>query len=120
MQNKILVLPKDQEQAEAVEKYLSDLNIAYESVVNKTNGLDWFEATESLRSILNSLISYYSVEELNLLNKPQTSEYKTYCIKMQEELLDVNRDTEIWQSLDLMNQGIAKYGPWIKKINAAI
>ncbi|HUZ60671.1 MAG TPA: hypothetical protein VMU83_18005 [Hanamia sp.] len=91
-----------------------------EEKIIQQSGLDWFQATESLKSILNSLISFYSVEELNLLNKKQTSEYQTYCIKMQKELRKVNRDTEIWQNLDLMNEGIAKYSPLIKKINETI
>ena len=84
---------------------------------NLPSGMDWFEKTESLNSILNSLVAHYSVEEMNLLNKPQTDEYVKNCGIMKEEVKKVMNNIDVWESLELMEQNIDKYGPILKKIN---
>ena len=115
---KITIITKDEKQSEAVKAFLKDLKIDFEIESQQmTDGLDWHEQTESLKSILNSLIAHYSVEQKNLLNKRQTDEYKQHCNKMKEELQGINSNSAVWTSLELVKENIKKYSPLIKKIN---
>ena len=115
---KITIIAKDEKQSGAVKKFLQGLNINFEiEKLNLTDGLDLYEPTESLKSILDSLIAHYSAEQMNLLNKRQTDEYKQHCNKMKEELREVNSNPAVWDSLDLIKKYIAKYSSLLKKIN---
>ena len=115
---KITIIAKDEKQSDAVKKFLQGLNINFEiEKLNLTSDSDWYEQTENLNTILNSLIAHYSTEEMNLLNKRQTDEYKQHCNKMKEELREVNSNPAVWESLDLIKKYIAKYSPLLKKIN---
>ena len=115
---KITIIAKDEKQSGAVKKFLQGLNINFEiEKLNLTGGLDWYEQTENLKSILNTLIAHYSTEQLNLSNRRQTDEYKQHCNKIKEELREVNNNPAVWNSLDLIKKYVAKYSPLIKKIN---
>ena len=118
---KITIITKDEKQSDAVKKFLQGLNVNFEiEKLNLTGGLEWYEQIENLKSILDSLIAHYSAEQMNLLNKRQTDEYKQHCNKMKEELREVNSNPAIWDSLDLIKKCIAKCSPLLKKINTAV
>ena len=116
---KITIITKDENQSDAVKTLLKDLQIDFEiEKTELTGGLDWEEQTQSLKSILNSLIAHYSVEQENPLNNRQTDAYKQHCNKMKEELQGINSNPSVWASPELMKDNIKKYSPLIKKINA--
>lgn len=116
----ITIITKDEEESDIVKHFLQDLNIHFE--IGKTNlvsGMEWFEKTESLNSILNSLVAHYSVEGTNLLKKPQTKEYIKNCGIRKAEIKKLLRNNDVWDSLELMEQNIEKYSPILKQINSA-
>ena len=118
---KITIIAKDEKQSDAVKTFLQDLKIHFEVEEDDSKsigGFEWFSKTESLNSIIHSLIAHYSLEELNLSNKRQTDAYKKHCRDMIKELHSVNSDFAIWESLELMKENIDKYGPLLKKVHA--
>ena len=116
---KITIITKDEKQSDAVKAFLKELKIDFEiEKTQLTGGLEWYEQTESLKSILNSLIAHYSIEQKNLLNNRQTDAYKQHCNKMKEELQGINANPAVWASPELMKENIKKYSPLVKKINA--
>ena len=118
---KIIIIAKNEKQSDAVKTFLQGLKIDFEIEEDDSKsigGFEWFSKTESLNSVIHSLIAYYNLEELNLSNKRQTDEYKQHCRKMIEELHSVNDNFAIWKSLPLMKENIDKYSPLLKKVHA--
>lgn len=119
--DKITIITKDEKQSDEVKTLLHGMNIDFEVEEDDSKligGFEWYGKTESLNSIIHSLIAYYSLEKLNLSNNRQTDEYKQHCRKMIEELDSVNTNSAIWESLELMKENIDKYGPLLKKVHA--
>lgn len=120
---KITIITKDEKQSDEVKNLLQGMNIHFEIEEDDSKsigGFEWYGKTESLNSIIHSLIAHYNLEELNLSKKRQTDEYKKHCRKMIDELHDVKENIAIWKSLPLMEENINKYSPLLKKINAAV
>ncbi len=118
---KITIITKDEKQSEAVKTFLQGLKIDFEIEEEDSKsigGFEWYGKTESLNSIIHSLIAHYILEKSNLSNARQTEEYKKHCRDMIRELKAVNGNFAIWKSLDLMQENIDKYGPLLKKVYA--
>lgn len=120
---KIIIYPEDEKQSEAVKNFLQGLKIHFECEEydsKSIGGFQWYGKTESLNSIIHSLIAHYSLEKLNLSNARQTDEYKKHCRDIIKELKAVNSNFPIWDSLELMKENIDKYGALLRKVHATI
>lgn len=118
---KITIITKDEKQSQAVKTFLQGMKIHFECEEDGSKsigGFEWYSKTESLNSIIHSLIAYYILQKSNLSNDRQTDEYKKHCQDMIRELKAVNGNFAIWKSLELMKENIDKYSPLLKKVHA--
>lgn len=114
----ITVRPKTELEVETVKDFLKSLDIHFEeATVKAPGGMEWFAATESLNSILNNLIAHFNVAIMNLTKADQSDDYKDYCTRMLFEVRSVNKNLEVWKSLELMNRNIDKYGVLAREFN---
>jgi len=89
-----------------------NLPLTATSTIQERNPLDWYSLTESANSILNGLVALASRERRNELNKPTPDQNRIKELEnLRDEGIKVSRDTEIFSSLEKMEQVIAKYSP---------
>lgn len=89
-----------------------NLPLTATSTVQERNPLDWYSLTESANSILNGLVALASRERRNELNKVKPDQDRVKELEtLRDEGIKVSRDTEIFSSLEKMEQVIEKYSP---------
>ncbi|OJV55344.1 MAG: hypothetical protein BGO31_20660 [Bacteroidetes bacterium 43-16] len=82
------------------------------------NPLDWYRLTESANAILNELIAYVGRERFLELKKetPDKSRIEK-LIQFSEEIRTINRNSDNFKDLKIMEQIVALYGPKLKRVN---
>jgi hypothetical protein len=80
--------------------------------VEERNPLDWYSLTESVKSIMNGLVALASRERRKELNKENPDQERiTELTRIGDEAREINRKSANFQSMERMEEIIAKYSP---------
>lgn len=95
-------------------KIANQLNLPLQPTVTvkERNPLDWYALTESTNSILTGLIALASREHWKELKKANPDQERlTKLTVLREEVLEINKNTDNFRSLERMDELTAHYGP---------
>jgi hypothetical protein len=82
------------------------------STMTERNPLDWYSLTESVKSILNGLVTLASREHMKEMKKSEPDQKRiSELIALRDEAHKVDRDPESYRTMDRMEELIAKYSP---------